>query len=129
MSTEENEAVVRRWWETWWETAITMNLHVFDALIDEVIADKWVYHYMARPVEVRSHESTKEIVRNIVSREHAHRGTIEDVTAQGDCVAVRGSFAFTETFTGKLRHTLFVEFNHFVGGKIAETWHLQVPAD
>ena len=41
MSTEENKAVVRRWWETWWETAITMNLHVFDALIDEAIADKW----------------------------------------------------------------------------------------
>ena len=122
MSTEQNKAIVRRWFEEGWDTG---NLDV----ADELFADDYVHHepdpYLAEingPEHARQHHTTHR--RGFPDLQV----TIEDVLAEDDDVVVRWTAHGThaDTFhgvpaTGNLVQIMAISWYHLKNGKITES--------
>ena len=119
MSTEDNKALVRRFYEE--------GVHN-PALFDELLAPTYVLHFPGSP-PIAGIEPAKQLMVAYTSGFPDLQLTTEDLVAEGDRVAIRNTWRGTHqgTFqklppTGK--HVTFTGTDIFrcVGGKIAEQW-------
>ncbi len=125
MSTEENKATVRRYFE---EVLNQGNL----ALVDELNAPNWVYHDPVVP-DVRTREDYTQWFTAIRSAFPDFHVTIEDMIAEGDQVVVRYTWRGTNTgdfvtpmpipATGKQVTMTGITIVRFAGGKGVEVWN------
>jgi steroid delta-isomerase-like uncharacterized protein len=123
MSTEQNKALVRRYWEEVWNNG---NL----AVVDELIATDFDGHPLpGEPDFGRGPAGQKQLVGMYRTAFPDLRMTIEDLTAEGDRVAVRWIARGTQTgemmgipATGKPTTVTGMFLNRLAAGKIAEGW-------
>ena len=121
MSTEENKAIARRWFE---ESGNRHNL----AIVDELFTPDYVNHALgAAPGGGR--EAEKQLIEGMLTAFPDMRFTIEDMVAEGDKVAVRYTIQGTHQgvfmgipATGKAFTTTAIVILRFENGKIAEEW-------
>ncbi len=122
MSVEENQAVVRRYFEEVWSKG---NL----ATVDELTAPDFVRHSTSQPGGVRGHAAFKAYVtRNRAAFEDFHV-TVEDLVAAGEKVAVRWTGQGTHRGeyggvapTGKPVSVTGINILQLAGGKLVEEW-------
>jgi predicted SnoaL-like aldol condensation-catalyzing enzyme len=124
MSTSENKAVLRRWFEAW----NTRSVSTLEALVDETFAVDFVAHMGAQPAAKMGREGMKQFVRDVLKNTPDFQLTVEDMIAEGNRVAVRYTPAGTDTSTGKFTRTLVIQICRMVGDKMAEVWGVDVPA-
>jgi steroid delta-isomerase-like uncharacterized protein len=123
MSTEQNKALVRRYWEEVWNKG---NL----ALLDELIATDFDGHPLpGEPDFGRGPAGQKQLVGMYRTAFPDLRMTIEDLTAEGDRVVVRWTARGTQTgemmgipATGKPTTVTGMFLNRLAAGTIAEGW-------
>ncbi len=126
MSSEENKAAVRRYFE---EGLNQGNL----ALADELNAPNWVYHDPDAP-DVRTLQDYNQWFTQIRSAYPDFHVTIEDLVAEGDKVVVRYLWRGTHTgnfvtptmhipATGKQVTATGMSVVRFAGGKGVEVWN------
>ncbi len=123
MSTEQNKAIIRRWFEEGWDKG---NLDI----ADELFAGDYVHHepdpYLAEingPEHARQHHTTHRTAFPDL------QVTIEDVLAEDDEVVVRWTAQGThaDTFkgvpaTGNQAQITAISWYHLEQGKIKESW-------
>ena len=121
MSTEENKAILRRWFEEFWDKR---NLGAFD----EILADNFFYHN-APPGIPPGLEGTRELFTMYQAAFPDARVTVEDMIGEGDRVVTRQTFTGTHRGemmgiapTGKQITVTGIAISRIAGGKIAETW-------
>ena len=121
MSTEEKEAIIRRWSDEVWSKG---NL----AAMDELFATDFVFNYPA-PGVAPNREGYKQTVTMFVAPFADIHGTIEDTVAEGDKVVVRWTWHCTHkgdfmgiAATGKAVTITGICILRIVGGKIVEEW-------
>jgi len=119
MSAEENKAVVRRYIEEAW------NRHNIDAA-DELVSPEYLNH--AASAE-NQRAGVKYSLNWLFSIFPDHRFDIEDVVAEGDTVAVRGTCSGTHEGellgippTGERFAVQQVHWFRVAEGKVAEHW-------
>jgi steroid delta-isomerase-like uncharacterized protein/deazaflavin-dependent oxidoreductase (nitroreductase family) len=119
MSTEENKALVRRFYEE--------GVHN-PALFDELLAPTYILHFPGSP-PIAGIEQAKQLMVAYTSAFPDLRLTTEDMVAEGDKVAIRNTWRGTHqgTFQGLPPTGKYVTFTgsdifRFAGGKIAEQW-------
>ena len=117
---EENRAVVMRYIEEVW------NRHDLDA-IDGLVSSEYVNH--AASTEEYRHGGARHIWEWILSVFPDHRFDVEDVAADGETVAVRGTMEGTHEGelmgiapTGKRVTAQQSHWFRVVDGKLAEHW-------
>jgi steroid delta-isomerase-like uncharacterized protein len=117
---EENRAVVMRYIEEVW------NRHDLDA-IDGLVSSEYVNH--AASTEEYRHGGARHIWEWILSVFPDHRFDVEDVAADGETVAVRGTMEGTHEGelmgiapTGKRVNAQQSHWFRVVDGKLAEHW-------
>jgi steroid delta-isomerase-like uncharacterized protein len=125
MSTEDNKAAVRRYFE---EVLNQGNL----ARAYELNAPNWVYHDPIVP-DVRTLEDYNQWFTQIRSAYPDFHVTIEDMIAEGDQVVVRYTWRGTNTgdfvtpmhipATGKQVTVTGITIVRFAGGKGVEVWN------
>jgi steroid delta-isomerase-like uncharacterized protein len=123
MSTEQNKTLVRRYWEEVWNQG---NL----AVLDDLIATDFDGHPLpGEPDFGRGPAGQKQLVGMYRTAFPDLRMTIEDMTAEGDRVAVRWTARGTQTgemmgipATGKHTTVTGMFLNRLAGGKIVEGW-------
>ena len=121
MSTEENKAIARRWFE---ESGNRHNV----AIVDELFTPDYVNHALgAAPGGGR--EAEKHLIEGMLTAFPDMRFTIEDMVAEGDKVVVRYTIQGTHQgafmglpATGKAFTTTAIVILRFENGKIAEEW-------
>lgn len=119
MSTEDNKALVRRFYQE--------GVHNPD-LFDELLAPTYVLHFPGGP-PIAGIEGAKALMTAYSSAFPDLQLTTEDLVAEGDRVAIRNTWRGTHqgAFRGLPptgRHVTFTgsDFFRFAGGKIAEQW-------
>jgi len=122
MSTEDNKATLRRFFEEVWNRG---NL----AVIDELLSSNHAFHEPNSPEPIRGPEGFKQYVimnRNAFPDAHI---TIEDLIAEGDKVTNRFTFTGTQKGdlmgippTGKRVTVTAIVISHVVAGKFVESW-------
>jgi steroid delta-isomerase-like uncharacterized protein len=122
MSAEENQALVRRWYEEVWNAGRA-------DLIDELVAEDFVLHHTSLPGRPVPREAYKQLLPLFRTAFPDFRITVEDMLAHGDRVAVR--LRQTGTHRGEFRgippsgkrvDTTALAILRFAGGRIAEAW-------
>ena len=124
MSPEENKAILQRWFEAWNARSVPALV----ALVDETFTADFVVHMNAQPAAM-GRDGMKQFVRDVLKNTPDFHLTVEDMIAEGDRVAVRYTPAGTDASTGKPTRTLVIQICRMVGGKMAETWAINVPAE
>ena len=121
MSVEENKAIVRRYMEEFWNAG---NL----AIADEIIAADFCNHSPV-PGETPDREGLKQSVSAFHAGFSDQRFATEDMVAEGDRVALRGTFrgVHTGAFAGSPATGRDVTMTWFImlrieGGKITDRW-------
>ena len=121
MSTEENKAILRRWFEEAWDRR---NL---DA-IDDIVAADFVFHN-APPGISPDREGVRQLVTMMQAAFPDVRITVEDQIGEGDKVVTRWTFTGTHKGelmgiapTGKQIAISVITINRIAGGKAAEGW-------
>jgi len=119
MSTEENKAFVRRWFE---ETAVNDYL----ALVDKTMAPDFVQHDPAGDMPL---ENFKQYNSMLLAAFPDISFTVEDMIAEGDKVVTRWTMNATHKGqfggippTGKRVSIIGVDISRIVAGKIVESW-------
>jgi predicted ester cyclase len=119
MSVEQNKAIVRRWFA---EMISTNNAGIAEELIDS----HYVNHFLPGQT---GPEVEKQIMTLFFSAFPDLQGTVEDMLAEGDRVAVRLIWRGTNTgsFNGMPPTNKYVSFGttnifRVLNGKIAENW-------
>ncbi len=120
MSTEENKAVARRFFDEFLNTA---DPHV----LDELVAACFVHH---DNTETRDRRTYEQAIATAYSGALAEsQFTVEDVIADGEHVAVRWTWRGVQgreregiAATGKRVVQPGIAFLRFAGGKIVEVW-------
>jgi steroid delta-isomerase-like uncharacterized protein len=119
MSTEENKTIVRRGFE---EGVVQGNL----AVVDELIAPSFVHHNFP---DARGTEGFKRMIGMFKSAFPDMEITIDEMIAEGDRVATRGSFTGTHRgdfmgipATGKPINVSYSDIWRLEGGKAVENW-------
>ena len=119
MSTEDNKALVRRFYEE--------GVHN-PALFDELLAPAYVLHFPGS-LPISGIEHAKQLMVAYASAFPDLQLTTEDMVAEGDKVAIRNTWHGTHqgAFQGlpsTWKHVTFTgsDLFRFVGGKIAEQW-------
>jgi steroid delta-isomerase-like uncharacterized protein/deazaflavin-dependent oxidoreductase (nitroreductase family) len=119
MTTEDNKALVRRFYEE--------GVHN-PAIFDELLTPTYVLHLPGSP-SIAGIEQAKQLMVAYTSAFPDLQLTTEDVVAEGDRVAIRNTWRGTHhgAFQGLPptgKHVTFSgsDFFRFVGGKIAEQW-------
>jgi steroid delta-isomerase-like uncharacterized protein len=121
MSTEENKAIARRWFE---ESGNRHNL----AIVDELFTPDYVNHALGA-ASGGGREGEKQLIAGMFTAFPDMRFTVEDMVAEGDKVAVRYTIQGTHQgpfmglpATGKAFTTMAIVILRFENGKIAEEW-------
>ncbi len=121
MSTEENKAIARRWFEE------GINRHNL-AIMDELFAPDFTEHMPIGP-GAQSLEEAKQFVAGTSAGMPDMRATVEEMVAEGDKVVVRYTVTGTQTgdfmgipATGKPIKMTAIDILRFKDGKIAEHW-------
>ncbi len=123
MSTEENKAAERRFYEEVW------NKHNLGT-VDELVAPDVVEHNPVVPGQAPGLEGFRQMVKMSLSAFPDGQITIEDLIAEGDEVVVRwtaynmthrGEFAGIPA-TGKQLTVAGIDIYRYEGGKRVETW-------
>ncbi len=122
MSTEENKAAERRFYEEVW------NKHNLGT-VDELVARDVVEHNPVVPGQAPGLEGFRQMVKMSLSAFPDGQITIEDQIAEGDKVVVRwtaylthrGEFAGIPA-TGKQLSVAGIDIYRYEGGKRVETW-------
>jgi steroid delta-isomerase-like uncharacterized protein len=126
MSTEENKALARRYWDEVWSTGDV-------AIVDEIFAPDNVFHPQEGTAP-RGTEARKQGPTRWRTAVPDFRATIEDIFAEGDKVVVRWTVHGTHRGnieiptvgaippTGKQISFAGMDIYHFRGGKIVEGW-------
>ncbi len=121
MSAEENKAVVRRMVEEAW------NGHDPDVL-EEFMAPDY-FNHMAVSEHQRGIEGAKHVQRWLEAAFSDSRFDIEDIIADGDMVAIRGTVSGTHAGefwgnapTGKRFSVQHVHWFRLADGKVTEHW-------
>jgi steroid delta-isomerase-like uncharacterized protein len=123
MSTEENKALARRAFEEAWNKG---NL----AVLDQLVAADFDGHPQPSDADFgRGPEGQKRFIGMYRAAFPDIQMTIEDMTAEGDRVAVRWTGRGTHTgelmgmpATGKRATVTGILIDRIAGGKIAESW-------
>jgi predicted ester cyclase len=118
--TEENKAVVRRWFAGAYQA---------DAIVDELIAPDYVLHIPPNP-DVRGPEALELFNRQTRTAFPDLRLTVDGLVAEGDMVVARWTMRGTHLGemrggiapTGKPFAVTGTTTNRLAGGKIAEGW-------
>ena len=124
-STEQNKALVRRWFEM-------ANSHDFSNVY-EVCASDYVHHDPSLPVPEADLETWKQIIEGgFIKAFPDLQVSVQDMVAEGDKVVTRWRFSGTHNgempgepplpTTGKQIDVSAVAIHRIAGGKIAETW-------
>jgi predicted ester cyclase len=120
MSTEQNRAVTRRYFEEFW----TQNRL---AVIDEIVAPDVVGHVAGQ--DFRSADTLRQRARHLRTIYSDVRIAVEDQIAEGDKVLVRWTFRGRHTGkhldaepTGAEVVTTGMNLFRFAGDRIAEVW-------
>jgi ketosteroid isomerase-like protein len=119
MSIEQNKAVLRHWLEGWNRGDVDQQV----ALADEVYTTDFCGH---------GHGPTLEDVKQHVRKYHnpgVGTLTIEDMIGEGDKVAARFTYRWTDKSTGKPMVERWMSIARFSAGKIAEEWALVKPPE
>jgi steroid delta-isomerase-like uncharacterized protein len=118
MSAEENKALMHRFFEE-------MNEGNF-AVIDELLAPEYIYHDTTGDM---TREQFKQYAKGMVAALPDFNGSIDDMIAEGDKVAVRYTMQGTHQGTlrgipptGKRITINGLEIDRLSGGKFVETW-------
>jgi steroid delta-isomerase-like uncharacterized protein len=121
LSVEENKALIRRFIEEAW------NEHN-QSIIEEVVAPDYLNH-AAPPEHQRGIAGAKRTLDWLVAAFPDTRFDIEDIIADGDLVAIRGTNSGTHegefagiSPTGKHYAVEHMHWFRVAGGKIAEHW-------
>jgi steroid delta-isomerase-like uncharacterized protein len=121
MSTEDNKAVVRRFYE---EVMNQKNRAVLDQVFDLNVVD-----HFAPPGTPGGLEGARQTLGMFLSAFPDLHFTVEDLIAEGDKVVARATLSGTQqgTFmgipaTGKHVTIRGIEINRFEGGKSVEHW-------
>jgi len=121
MSTEEIQAIVRRWIDEVWKKGD------LDA-VDEIFAADLVFHYAGTQGEP-DREGYKEAVTGLVAPFADVHAAVEDMIAEGDKVVLRWTWGGTHTGefwgippTGAQAMVTGISILHIEGGKIVEEW-------
>jgi predicted ester cyclase len=121
MSTEQNKAAVRRYWEGY-------NAHNLDVW-DEVCTLNYINHDPGLPVPDADLQTTKQIIGEGQAVFPDIKSSEEDLIAEGDKVVVRRTFRGTHKgeFAGVAASGKEVTFSgifiaRLTGGKIEEQW-------
>ncbi len=100
------------------------------AVIDEVVAPDAVGHDPANPENTRGPEGIKQLIGMYRAAFPDLQFTVEDLIAEGDKVVVRWSSSGTHRGelmglapTGKRATVTGTGIDHFVDGKIVESWN------
>ena len=121
MSTEENKALYRRWFE---EVVSGGNLE----LADQLLAPDYVLHFpgVPGPVDSEGHKQLVMMFRNAFPDWHE---SVDDVIAEGDRVVIRvtGRGTHESEFqgipaTGEQVSATGIGIGRIEGGRIAESW-------
>ena len=120
MSTEDNKALVRRFYE---EVFNQRNL----ALVDQLFTTNHVFHNP--PTTLHGREEFKQLLSLYITAFPDARFTIEDMIVEGERVVVRYTFRGTHTGhymgiapTGKQVTQTGITINRFANGKAVELW-------
>ena len=120
MSTEDNKALVRRFYEE--------GVHN-PALFDELLAPTYVLHLPGSPQPISGIEHAKQLMAVYTSAFPDLQTTTEDMVAEGDKVAIRNTWRGTHQGafqglppTGKPVTFTGIDIYHIVDGKITEQW-------
>jgi len=123
MSTEQNKALMRRFYEE----ISKGNL----AALDELVAADLVDHSPFVPGQAPGRQGTLELFTMIRAAFPDLHVTVEDMVAEGDKVAVRGTMSGTHKGeftgiapTGKQITVGTIEILRIVGGKMVEHWNV-----
>ena len=116
---EENKAKARRAYDEVWSD---WKPEVFD----EVYAPGFVYHDPTQAA-VRSLAEYKQWASEAHASVSDLHITIEDMLAEGDQVAARGSISWSHA--GEARTRIWVSIFRFAGGKLVELWNVKVEVD
>lgn len=121
MSAEENKALVRRFYEEFFNKG---NL----AVADELVVTDYVFHRATGP-DINGPEGYKQLVSAVLNAFPDFHVTIEDIVAEGDKVVTRYTLSGTHKGefrdippTGKKWTVWGICIECIVGGKIVETW-------
>ena len=123
MSTEQNKTIIRRFFEE------VHNSGKIDRLDELMVAD-YVNHDPSLPPELRhGRDAHRQLVLVFRGAFPDARGTIEDMIAEGDKVAARGTFRGTHRGelmgippTGKQVAFTWVHIYRIADGKLVEQW-------
>jgi steroid delta-isomerase-like uncharacterized protein len=125
MSTEENKALARRYWEE------VLNQHNL-AAVDQLVAPNFVGHFSAlpkEPKEVQDLEPVKQVLSMYLTALPDIQLTIVDMIAEGDTVVFRHTFRGTHKGdimgippTDKQVNVTGIDIFRIVEGKIVEQW-------
>ena len=120
MSTEENKALVRRFYEQMDEDNV--------AIIDQLVATNYVGHVVGME-DIRGLEGLKELAATFHSAFPDLKHVIEDMIAEGDKVVARFTCSCTHKGdfmgiapTGKQVIYTGISINRIVNGKFVEAW-------
>lgn len=126
MSTEDNKATVRRFFEESNQGNV--------AALDELCAPNWVYHDPSFP-DVRTLADYKRFITEVRTAFPDFHATIEDLIAERDEVVARSTWRGTNTgdfvrpmplpATGKQVTVTSITIVRFAGGKGVEVWYQQ----
>lgn len=121
MSTEENKALVRRWYQ---EFCQAYNLD----FLDEVYAPDWVGHF-PRSGELHGAEGHKPVGRMFQVAFPDAQYSLEDLVAEGDLVVSRYTMRATHNgtmlgvpATGKQVAVSGINIHRIVDGRFVEQW-------
>jgi len=124
MSTAENKALVRRYYDEVWQKG---NL----AVADEVIVSTFVDH-MPLPGQAPGRAGHNQAIIQILSAFPDHQFSIDDLVAEGDRVVGRWTMRATHTGelmgippTGKPVVMGGIDILRIVNGRLAEVWHVE----
>jgi ketosteroid isomerase-like protein len=119
MSAQENKAVLIRWLEA----LGSLDRDIWDQLVDELYTSDYVF-YDPSFANMRGRADLKQWMRGAMMDVASFQIRIEDLVADGDCVAVRGLETVTFKSTGKTALYNTMLFSHFADGMISEQWQL-----
>jgi predicted ester cyclase len=119
MSAQENKAVLIRWLEA----LGSLDRELWDQLVDELYAADYVF-YDPSFANMRGRADLKQWMRGAMMDIASFQIRIEDLVAEGDCVAVRGLETVTFKSTGKTALYSTMLFSYFADGMISEQWQL-----
>jgi steroid delta-isomerase-like uncharacterized protein len=123
MSTKENKAIERRWFE-----AFDKGKAAVMAVTDELVSDDFIFH-SASGEDIIGLKAYKKYAGDVYSAFPDVHLTIDDMVAEGDKVTVR--FTVTGTHKGKFMGApptnkkikmWSIQIDRIAGGKFAEGW-------